>query len=703
MEIDFPKQYKDWNAVNPADLLEAPVERNVSAENGDIARCLKNCSKTADTLILWLDCDREGEAIAFEVVEVCLQANRGLRVLRATFSALTREDINRAMNSLAPPKRSLADAVETRQEIDLRIGASFTRLMTLRLRRQYQLPASIVSYGPCQFPTLGFVVERYLQIEEFVTEPFWKLKLIVKKLDPEIGPTGIEFNWKRGRLFDRGATVTLFEMCRQNPRTLITEVTGKEKRKIRPLPMSTVTMTTMASRKLGMASHTTMQVAENLYTKGIISYPRTETDSFTQTIDVKGLVAAHVGHSQWGEYTRKLINSDGFEWPRSGRNNDQAHPPIHPVTCLERDSVPTDGWPLYDMITRHFLACCGEDAVGFETEVEADVAGEEFSTTGLIVLERNYLEVYPFETWTGRRLPQFLVHEQIEDGEVQLAEGRTEPPTLLTEADLIEKMDRHGIGTDATMHEHIRTIQQRDYATRTSDSKFKPENMGIALYKGFKMFTDLGLDLTKPDLRANMEGDIGRVAEGVLQKPAVLRSFIGDMQQIFQAVAANFDFLSVEIGKHFGTLGSSVVGSGSILRESFSRCGRCGRRMDLKREGNTVPVRGGPRGGVNDSHENRFLVCQGYQSGCETLLSLPPRGEITPHNASCAICNFQVVNVLNQQTRRSHTVCPFCFRNPPPLEMRLPNRSGLESSGSGDFRCFMCAHPTCPLAFARGR
>ncbi|KAL8428705.1 hypothetical protein ACSSS7_007049 [Eimeria intestinalis] len=87
----------------------------------------------------------------------------------------------------------------------------------------------------------------------------------------------------------------------------------------------------------------------------------------------------------------------------------------------------------------------------------------------------------------SRKLPRFLLHERLVPKDVSLLSGHTQPPPLLTEADLIDKMDKHGIGTDATMHEHIRTIQERNYAIQTESQQFKPTDLGVALVKGYKV------------------------------------------------------------------------------------------------------------------------------------------------------------------------------------------------------------------------
>ena len=116
-----------------------------------------------------MDCDREGENIAFEVIECVKKVNARVHILRAHFSALIPSDIWKAIKTLTPPDENMAKAADARQEIDLRIGCAYTRYQTLLLRDSVPEVNTVVSYGPCQFPTLGFVVERYLQRHVFDT------------------------------------------------------------------------------------------------------------------------------------------------------------------------------------------------------------------------------------------------------------------------------------------------------------------------------------------------------------------------------------------------------------------------------------------------------------------------------------------------------------------------------------------------------
>ena len=155
----------------------------------------------------------------------------------------------------------------------------------------------------------------------------------------------------------------------------------------------------------------------------------------------------------------------GFNQPREGRNDDKAHPPIHPVAYAASSVLESEQHrKVYEFIVRRFLACCSDDAKGVSTTVEIEYGMEEFHAHGLIVLERNYLDVYPYDMWeSSQQLPTFSVGEEFEPTEANIFEGKTAAPNYLTEPELIALMDANGIGTDATMAEHIAKIKERQY------------------------------------------------------------------------------------------------------------------------------------------------------------------------------------------------------------------------------------------------
>ncbi len=121
-----------------------------------------------------MDCDREGEAIAYEVIEKCLESNPKLIIKRAHFSVVEKQEIIHAIENLSEPNQNLASAVELRQELDLKIGSAFTVFQTIKIQKLHDdLKYLMLSYGPCQIPTLGFVVERFMERKNFVEKNFW--------------------------------------------------------------------------------------------------------------------------------------------------------------------------------------------------------------------------------------------------------------------------------------------------------------------------------------------------------------------------------------------------------------------------------------------------------------------------------------------------------------------------------------------------
>ena len=168
--VDFPSEYQSWDGVDPAELFHAPVVKKPC--KGGVVKHLQESAKGVDFMVLWLDCDREGENIGFEVLDCCLHLMQGQgqydRVYRAHFSAINPSDIRKAYNSLGKPDRCQSLSVDARQELDLKVGVAFSRFQTRFFQGRYgDLDSAVLSYGPCQTPTLGFCVQRHVEMETF--------------------------------------------------------------------------------------------------------------------------------------------------------------------------------------------------------------------------------------------------------------------------------------------------------------------------------------------------------------------------------------------------------------------------------------------------------------------------------------------------------------------------------------------------------
>ncbi|XP_058013466.1 DNA topoisomerase 3-alpha isoform X2 [Ahaetulla prasina] len=595
----------------------------------DIKRTLEREVQLCQALVIWTDCDREGENIGFEIIHVCKAVKPNLQVFRARFSEITPRAIRSACENLTQPDPNVSDAVEVRQELDLRIGAAFTRFQTLRLQKIFPevLAEQLISYGSCQFPTLGFVVERFKAIQAFVQETFYRIKVTH---DHEEGT--VDFNWKRHRLFNHTACLVLYQMCMEAPRATVLEVGSKPKSKWRPLPLDTVELEKLASRKLKINAKETMKIAEKLYTQGYISYPRTETNIFPKDLNLSQLVQLQTQDPHWGAFAQRILDQGG-PTPRQGTKSDQAHPPIHPTK--HAGNLQGNDQRLYEFIVRHFLACCSEDAKGQETTVEIQISNERFVAHGLMVLARNYLEVYPYERWSDKVIPLYEEGSCFQPTTVEMVEGETSPPQLLTEADLISLMEKHGIGTDATHAEHIETIKSRMYVGLTPDQRFLPGHLGMGLVEGYD---SMGYEMSKPDLRAELENDLKLICEGKRDKSVVLREQIQKYKQVFVAAVAKAKKLDEALAQYFGEM-AQVAQEEDIypaMPDPVRKCPQCNSDMILKTK---------KKGGF-------YLSCLGYPA-CKSSVWFPDSVlEVSKDDSVCDVCKPPPVHRLKLKFKR---------------------------------------------------
>eukprot|EP00116_Pleurobrachia_bachei_P002261 sb/3462523/ len=553
MNYEFTGAYKKWHTCDPESLFSCPILKIVPENMKKIKLTLEQQSRSADKLVIWTDCDREGENIGQEIISVCTSIKPNLDVYRARFSEMTGASITRACNNLVRLDDALSEAVEARQELDFRIGCAFTRFQTMHLQRQFsQHVSNVVSYGACQFPTLGFVVQRYKEVQAFIPETFHRIKV---SIEVEGGET--EFLWERGRLFRQDVCLVLYSICLENPTATVVAVDSRPKSKWRPLPLETVEFEKVASRKLGMNAQTAMKIAESLYSRGIISYPRTETNKFPKSMDLRSLAALHTSHPDWGNFAQGVVERGPN--PRQGNKTDEAHPPIHPTKCVS--NLSGDEKKVYEYVSRHFLACLSADARGTETTATIDIAGERFTAKGLIILEKNYLLVFVYEKWNAKLLPQLQQGQQFQPSSLEMVDGQTTAPPLLSESDLIGLMERHGIGTDATHAEHIETIKTRSYVGLTPDKRFIPGQLGMGLVDGYDSMTfDIGL--SKPAMRAETERQLGLIAQGQKTRGEVVAEMLQLYKEVYQKAVREVSTLDSKLHDYFGTGGGGGRGGG---------------------------------------------------------------------------------------------------------------------------------------------
>ncbi|SGZ46759.1 CIC11C00000004423 [Sungouiella intermedia] len=537
---DFGPEYA-WGKCFPGRLFDAPFITSVSKDKDKRSQKIHDNivkeARNADRLMIWTDCDREGEYIGWEILHVAQLKNRNITLgntWRAQFSHLEPSHVVSAARSPQALDMKLVEAVECRKEFDLRVGTSFTRFLTNVYKSKNMVgDKEVVSYGTCQFPTLSFVVDRYVRVRRFTPEPFWYIDVVVDHKGQKV-----PFSWTRGHLFDKAFVYLLYSqiMLGNSPAT-ISSVSTKPTQHYRPFPLTTVELQKCCSRFFRLTAKQALDAAELLYTAGFISYPRTETDRFPESMDLPSYIAKQTQDPRWGSYAQSLTGGNAFRNPRGGKHDDKAHPPIYPVKYVNIDTLRGDQKKVYEFVARRFLACCSDDAKGLQTSVELQWGSEKFTAGGVQVTQRNFLDVYPYSDWkSSAQLPEFQRNETVKVHSAKLKEGKTSPPNYMTETELIALMDANGIGTDATIAEHIDKIILRNYISRRKSGKseiFIPTSLGITLIQAFDAILIDRISLSKPFLRRALEGFLQKISRGEITKQDVINQLLPLYKEAF--------------------------------------------------------------------------------------------------------------------------------------------------------------------------
>ncbi len=546
MDFDFEEQYNNWHAVNPRLLFSLKPIRVVREECVKYVKALQLLGQRAMMVILALDADTEGESIAFEVMDIIRRVNPWVTFKRAWFSAITKKDLEEALRNLREPNPNLANKAFARMQIDLTIGAAFTRALTLLVekKRPWLLPkGSFLSYGPCQSPVLFLVVQRALEREKFKSEKYYTLYAYIKCANKIL-----KLSYKGGKIKSLDEAKALQEKVKRSGFGVVVKAEYRSVKHKPPEPLNTIELERRASRFLNIRPKEALDIAEELYRDGLISYPRTETTIYPPTLNVRAIASMFLRSSMYGPYVRKLLALPQII-PTRGTEDDKAHPPIYPTKVVSKEYVVrkfgSKGWKLYDFIVRHFLATLSKPAVIEHQTIEVDFNGIRFKTNGLKILDLGYLEIYPYEKPSESTLPRVSVFYKVPLLKVEIAEKKTEPPPYLSEAELLKLMKKYGIGTDATMQDHIHTNIKRNYFY-IERKRCIPTPLGKAVATTLYSIVP---EIVKPEVRGEIERELQEIALGKRSPEEVVNKVKERFLKYFDRLMSKADQVSDQLIK----------------------------------------------------------------------------------------------------------------------------------------------------------
>jgi len=612
IELDYPKEYNDWSAINPPDLVFAPQVKTVRVKS--ILSTIKDLASNADEIIIATDYDREGELIGMETVKA-IDADM-TKVRRAKFSALTKGEVETAFANLTDPDEKLADAAEARQIVDLSWGAVLTRLISLS---SGQVGNNFMSVGRVQSPTLKLLVDRHEEIENFVPVPYWnlvgKFGMLAFKGDHEKNPF-----WKKEE-----AEAVLAKVNGSKTGTVV-KYQSETKEEYRPAPFDT-TMMQVEANKIGIPPTTAMKLAEDLYTGGYISYPRTENTEYPKSLNLRS-VLDKLKDSDFKAEAAEILAQERI-YPSKGKRTTTDHPPIYPTAGATSDKMKGDKWKLYELIVRRFLATVAPNAKAEITKCVIEVEGENFESTGYVLKEAGWKKYYKkYLPASESKLPVMKEGDVVDIRSMAIVESETKPPYRYNQGSLIQEMDRLQLGTKSTRHDIIGKLFSRNYV---QGNYMIPTPSGIALTKSLEKH---GGGITEPDMTAKLESDMLSISEG----KRTLDSVVTESQEMLHDVAVKISDESADIGKE--------IKDALHSQQHIGICPTCGNNMSVKR-----------------SKNGNFIGCDGYPD-CKRAYPLPRGALIQTVDTTCPVCGLPQLRIIRRGNPPSvQCIDPKCTSN----------------------------------------
>ena len=509
----------------------------VDARKKKVVADLKSKLKSADELLLATDEDREGEAIAWHLVQ---ELKPKVPVRRMVFHEITRPAIERALTQTREIDESLVDAQEARRVLDRLYGYEVSPVLWRKVMQG-------LSAGRVQSVATRLVVERERERIAFVAAGYWD---IVATFDPgaftarlaSVGgrrvAQGRDFG-SDGKLASGDAVQLPEDEARRLAGALegtafaVTSVEEKPYRRRPAAPFMTSTLQQEASRKLRLSSQQTMRVAQRLYENGFITYMRTDSTTLSEA----ALTAAR-------DQARRLYGADAVpddprRYERRVKNAQEAHEAIRPAgdsfrTPEEvRRQLSGDEFNLYDLIWKRTVASQMADARGQTVSVRigataSDGTGVEFATAGTTITFRGFLLAYEegrdepaADDAEDKRLPSLAEGDALTAAQLEPEGHSTSPPARYTEATLVKALEDRGIGRPSTYAAIMGTILDRGYVRRQGQA-LVPEFLAFAvvnlLERHFARLVDY-------EFTARMEDDLDEIAAGEEARTEWLRRF----------------------------------------------------------------------------------------------------------------------------------------------------------------------------------
>jgi DNA topoisomerase-1 len=514
------------NNFNPTYIIPTKTKKRVNE--------IKKLTQKSDLVILATDPDREGEAIAWHLLQVLNLKDNYQRIV---FHEITKEALKRALENPRKIDLNLVLAQQARRILDRIVGYKLSPFLWAKIAKR-------LSAGRVQSAALRLICEREKEIQNFVPQEYWQISVLIKKIDLEKSTA----NQFEAILFKKdGKVIPKLGLTKKEEVDEILKdlkesefrVKNIEKKEVKrnPLPpFTTSTLQQEAWQKFKFPAKLTMQLAQRLYETGLITYHRTDSLNLSDLALslAKNFILKNYGSNYYQLRKYKTKSKVAQEAHEAIRPTFPDNTPEKLILKLDKNQL-----KLYTLIWQRFIASQMAPAIFNSTNVEIEAKVQKgksidrsyiLKATGQSLKFDGFLKIYPIE-YKEKEIPHLEKEELLKLIKLIPSQHFTQPPPRYTEASLVKELEKNGIGRPSTYATIISTLQERNYVQKNKEKKFVPTEIGLfvndILLKHFPEIVDL-------KFTAKMEDNLDKIAKGEKNWLLVLKEFYDPFEKNLQ-------------------------------------------------------------------------------------------------------------------------------------------------------------------------
>ncbi len=561
----------------------------------------KKCQKFINAC----DFDLEGTVIGTNIIKYINHGKLSDNASRMKFSTTTTQDLLDSYKHQTQLDLKNFYAGEARHKLDWLWGINLSRALTYAVHGQSLKNA--LSIGRVQGPSLAILAKRELEIAKFVPKPFWR---ITAKMH------NVEFDNVRGDMFDKNTAAAAFEHTRAHREGAKVDDVELKEQPVAPYPPFDLTALQIeASRALHLDPSMTLSIAQSLYEKAYISYPRTSSQKLPTALGLPKIISDIAKNPQYAELASRLAREKRHK-PVEGSKSDEAHPAIFPTGVLPA-SLSAQESRLYDMIVRRFLSVFAESAVVARAKVTVAIGNEKYVANGSRIAKPGWLEYYTYARIDEKMLPEFKKGSAVKVDDVVMKDLETQPPRRFTKAGLISELEKRDLGTKATRASIIDTLFRRRYlegATNITVTKF-----GLSVYETLSNNASMIVD---ENTTRKLEEDMDKISKGQMKEEDVVEEGKKALIEALDEFDKHKEQIAIAMKK--GLHESNVIG----------KCPKDGGDLVIRRS----------------RFGKQFVACANYPK-CTNTYSLPQNALILPTGNTCEHCHTPFIKVIRKGRR----------------------------------------------------